>query len=159
MIESSTPLRCAIYVSSLLGHFFLYEFLTRFYCTKMMGKTWISLCFPCPNQVRNMHNYLRFFSKSYAQRKNSIFILYKDSKSVNKNYTLDSGVPKSNPHGEDENWNPKSLVNPKSSTWWLKPWSWHTSDEKEKRVETLSLYLSGWWKTKVMETLTRRGYL
>ena len=36
---------------------------------------------------------------------------------------------------------------------------WATSGEEEKRVEIMALYLSIWWKTKVMETLTPNGYL
>ena len=35
-------------------------------------------------------------------------------------------VPKSNPRGEDEERNHKSLVNPKFSAWWLELWPWHT---------------------------------
>ena len=35
-------------------------------------------------------------------------------------------VPESNPHGEYEEQNRKSPVNPKSFSRWLKPWSWHT---------------------------------
>ena len=38
-------------------------------------------------------------------KKNYIFILEKDSKSANENHTSDSDVPKSNPHGEDEDQN------------------------------------------------------
>ena len=36
-------------------------------------------------------------------------------KSANKNHTLDSDVSKSNPYGENEDRNHKSLVNPKFS--------------------------------------------
>ena len=39
-----------------------------------------------------------------------------DSKSVKENHTLDSDVPESNPHGENEDRNSRSLVNLKSST-------------------------------------------
>ena len=76
-----------------------------------------------------------------------------------KNHTSNSDVLESNPHGEDEDRNHRSLVNPKFSIRWLKPWSWHISDGKEKMVEATTLYLSRWWKTKTMETLTLRGYL
>ena len=38
-----------------------------------------------------------------------------DSESVNENHTSYSDVLKSNIHGEDENRNHRSLVNPKSS--------------------------------------------
>ena len=61
---------------------------------------------------------------------------------INENHTLDLDVPKSNPHGEDKDRNHRSLVNLKSSTWWLEPWSWHTFDGKEKRVEAMALNLS-----------------
>ena len=36
--------------------------------------------------------------------------------------------------------------------------SWHTSDGEEKKVKVVDLFLFGWWKTKVMETLTLKGY-
>ena len=39
------------------------------------------------------------------------------------------------------------------------PCSWHTSGGEERMVEVMTLYLSRWWKTKVMETLTSRRYL
>ena len=48
--------------------------------------------------------------------KNNIFTLYKDSESSNKNYSFNLDVLKSNPHGEDEDRNHRSRVNPKSST-------------------------------------------
>ena len=37
------------------------------------------------------------------------------------------------------------------------PCSWHTSGKEERMVEVMTLFLFGWWKTKVMETLTLRG--
>ena len=43
-----------------------------------------------------------------------MFILEKDLKSANENHTLDSDVLESNPHGEDEDWNSKSLINSKN---------------------------------------------
>ena len=52
-----------------------------------------------------------------------------------------------------------SLVNPQSFVWWLylvlstlpveRKWGWRA----------MTLFFFGWWKTKVMETLTPRGYL
>ena len=39
------------------------------------------------------------------------------------------------------------------------PFSWHTSGGEKKMVEAMALYLFRWWKTKVMETLTPKGYL
>ena len=39
-----------------------------------------------------------------------------DSESVNESHTLDPNVPESNSHGEDEEQNHRSLVNPKSYT-------------------------------------------
>ena len=39
------------------------------------------------------------------------------------------------------------------------PCSWHTFGGKEKRMEAKALFLSRWWKTKAMKTLTPRGYL
>ena len=44
------------------------------------------------------------------------FTLKKKLKSAKENHTLDSNVPESNPHGEDEDQNHRSLVNMKSST-------------------------------------------
>ena len=78
-------------------------------------------------------------------------------KSDNKNHTSYSDVPKSNPHGEDEDRKRRSLVNSKSSTRWLETSSWHTFGGEEKRVDVIALNLSGWWETKTMETLTLRG--
>ena len=66
-----------------------------------------------------MHNYPRFFSKSYAHWKNIIFKLLSDSESANENYTSDSDVLESNPCGEDEERNCRSLVNPKSFAQYL----------------------------------------
>ena len=37
------------------------------------------------------------------------------------------------------------------------PCSWHTFGKEEMRVEVMTLFLFGWWKTKVMETLTLKG--
>ena len=37
-------------------------------------------------------------------------------------------VLKSNPHGENEEQNRRSLINLKSSARWLEPWYWHTSN-------------------------------
>ena len=46
-----------------------------------------------------------------------IFLNFKViKKNANKNHTLDSDVPKSNPRGEDEEQNCKSFINLKSST-------------------------------------------
>ena len=39
------------------------------------------------------------------------------------------------------------------------PCSWHTSGGEERRVKVMALFLFGWWKTKVIETLTPKGYL
>ena len=66
-----------------------------------MGPTF--LFFPNLGQVRNMHNYPKIFLNSMHNEKNNIFILENDLESANKNHSLNSYVPKSNPHGEDEN--------------------------------------------------------
>ena len=124
----------------------------------MMGKTLIFLLFPSLNQVRNMHNYLRFFLNPMHNGKITFIYFKWIKKNANKNHTSYSNVPKLNPHGEDEDWNRRSLVNSKSPAWWLEPWFWNTFDGEEKRVEAMALYLFRWWKTKAMETLTPMGY-
>ena len=113
------------------------------------------------DQVRNIHNYPRLFLNSMhtEKKEKNILRLYKDLESANKNHSSNSDVPVWNPHGEDDDRNRKSLVNPKSFTRSLKPWSWHTFGEKEKRVEAMDLHFSRWWKTKSIKTLSFRGYL
>ena len=85
-----------------------------------------SLYFPSPNRVRNMHNYPTLFLNPMHKGKIT-FLYFKRIQKVLTNHTLYLDVLESNPHGEDEDRNRKSLVNPKSSSWWLEPWSWHTS--------------------------------
>ena len=126
----------------LIGHDNLMFFF--FWSRLCWKKTRISLL-PSPNQVRNMHNYLRPFLNPIHSRKITV-------ESANGNHTSNLDVLKSNRHGENEDQNHRNLVNPKSSTQWLEPWSRHTFGGKKKKVKAMALYLSRWWKTKVMET-------
>ena len=70
-------------------------------------------------------------------------------------------VHESNPRGENEEKNRRSLVNPKSFARWLELWSWHTFDGDEGMVEAMTLSLSLEMKDgsleKAMGTLTPKG--
>ena len=116
-----------------------------------------SLCILSLNQVSNMHNYHRLFLNPMHNGKIKIIYFITIQKVLMKAIPKIWMFPNQNPHGEDEYRNHKSLINLKSSTRWLKPWSWHTFGGEKKRVEAMNLF--GWWKTIAMETLTLRGYL
>ena len=77
-------------------------------------------------------------------------------KNSNEKHTLDSNVPKSNSHGEKEKQSCKSLINPKSFTQWLEPWSWHTFNGDGKNsggYNSFSLKVKDNSLEKVMVTL------
>ena len=63
-----------------------------------------------------MHNYSRLVLNLMHSGKIVFFYFKKKLKSAKENHTLDSNVPESNLHGENEDQNHRSLVNMKSST-------------------------------------------
>ena len=115
-----------------------------------------SLCFPSLDQVRNMHNYPRLFLNPIHYRKIT-FLYFKRIQKVLTKPCLIFGC---------------SWI---KSTWWR----WRSKSQKshkqkvlcsmtrtlilahfqweEKRVKAMTIYLSRWWKTKPMETLTLEG--
>ena len=62
-----------------------------------------------------MHNYPKLFLNPMHNGKIAFLNFKVIKKSANKNHTSNSDIPESNPCGEDEERNHKSLVNPKFS--------------------------------------------
>ena len=93
---------------------------------------------------------------------NYIFNHKQDLKSVIENNIWDLDVLKSIPHGEDEDRCHQRSWIPNIFCPMTLPWSWHSTNGEEWRVEALVISL---WMVeddslqKVMETLTLKGYL
>ena len=79
-----------------------------------------SFHFPSSDQVQNMHNYPKLFLNPMHSGKTTFLYFKRIQKSANESHALDSDVPESNPHGEDEDQNCRSIVNPK----FFRPMSW-----------------------------------
>ena len=118
-----------------------------------------SIRFPNLDQVKNMHNYPMPFLNPMHRRKIMFLYFKRIHKVLMKIIPHIHMFPNQIHMVKMKIQNHRSLINPKSSTQWLEPWSWHTSSGEKKRVEDMALYLFGWWKIKAMETLTPRGYL